>query len=101
VILRAPISQVRGHIDEGRPEQFLKIIYKDDKKIRMLKNTLNKYMADIRTRSTYDLSVRTEVGRKSTTKCISYTRFTSINTTKDYIHLKERFGRGDIRKKDT
>jgi hypothetical protein len=26
-----------------------------------------------KTRSTYDLSVRTEVGRKTTTKCTSYT----------------------------
>jgi hypothetical protein len=30
-----------------------------------LKNTVNKYMADM----AYDLSVRTEVDRKSTTKC--------------------------------
>jgi hypothetical protein len=35
----------------------------------MLKNTVNKIYGRHTTRSTYDLSVRTEVGRKSTTKC--------------------------------
>jgi hypothetical protein len=39
------------------------------KKLEMLKNTVNKYMADIRPARAYDLSVRTELGRKSTTKC--------------------------------
>jgi hypothetical protein len=48
----------------GEEANFLKINY-DKKKI---KNTVNKYMADNTTRSTYDLSVKTEVGRKSTTK---------------------------------
>jgi hypothetical protein len=28
-------------------QKFLKINYKDDKKIRKVKNTVNKYMADI------------------------------------------------------
>jgi hypothetical protein len=49
--------------------KFLKINCKDDKKIRKVKkNTVNKYMARHTTRSIYDLSVRTEVGRKSTTR---------------------------------
>jgi hypothetical protein len=41
------------------------------KRLERLKITVNKYMADITTKSTYDLSVRTEVGSKSTTKCIT------------------------------
>jgi hypothetical protein len=45
--------------------KFLKINYKDDKKIRTVKkNTVNKYMADIR-----PVKSEREVGRKSTTKC--------------------------------
>jgi signal transduction histidine kinase len=62
VLLRTSITQVRRHIDDGRPEDT------DDKKmIKRLKNNVRHI-----TRSTYDLSVRTEVGRKSTTKCILY-----------------------------
>jgi hypothetical protein len=37
VLLRTPIIQVRRHIDDGRPKEFIKINYKDDKKIRKLK----------------------------------------------------------------
>jgi hypothetical protein len=39
------------------------------KRLERLKNTVNKYMVDITTRATYDLSVRMEVGHKSTTEC--------------------------------
>jgi hypothetical protein len=38
------------------------------KRLERLKNTVNKYMADIQP-DRLDLSVRTEVCRKSTTKC--------------------------------
>jgi hypothetical protein len=33
------------------------------KRLERLKNTVNKYMADIRPDPTYDLSARTKVGR--------------------------------------
>jgi hypothetical protein len=48
VLMRTTITQVRRHIDDIKVYKFLKINYKDDKKIRKVKNTVNKYMADIR-----------------------------------------------------
>jgi hypothetical protein len=41
------------------------------KRLERLRNTVNKYIGRLTTRSTYDLPVRTESGRKSTTRCIS------------------------------
>jgi hypothetical protein len=40
-------------------------------RLERLKYTVNKYGSHT-TRSTYDLTVRTDVGRKSTTKCIYF-----------------------------
>jgi hypothetical protein len=42
------------------------------KRLERLKNTVNKYMADIRPDRLTTCQVRTEVGRKSTTKCIEF-----------------------------
>jgi hypothetical protein len=39
------------------------------KRLERLKNTVNEYMADLTTTSTYDLPVRTGAGHKSTTRC--------------------------------
>jgi hypothetical protein len=62
-----------------RSVKVLKVNYKGNKKIRKVKKMLL-----INVRPTYDLSVRTEVGRKSTTKC---SPLRSLVTGKDYSFL--------------
>jgi hypothetical protein len=53
----------------GKFLKFLKINYKDDKRLERLKNTVNKYMADIRPDRLTTCQVRKEVGRAVSLPC--------------------------------